>query len=132
MPERIGSRTVATEDVQGPGSWVQIRPATVGEILARQREVEQRDNVWYKIGVFLGRVVGALGLRKRETSSDRTSIFAYWAIDYVKAWNWVNGDGEPLPSPEDDPSVVERLTQDELTAIVEAIHGQRKSEEQKN
>lgn len=132
MPERVGARKVLTPDVQGPDSWVIVRPATVGEILEVQRAQAQRTGFWYRLGVFLGRLVGALGLRKWQSTADVTQEFAYRMMRFIREWNWVDEHGQPLPQPVDDPSVVEQLTEAELVAIVDAVYGRSQSEEQKN
>lgn len=127
MPERKGTRTFDTSDVQGEGSWVQIRAMTVGEVLASQREVEARDNLLYKVGAFLGRLV-----RHRPPQSELTRQFLARSLQYVQAWNWVDSAGEPLPAPAEDPRVLERLTNDEMALIVACVRGERQSEERKN
>jgi len=132
MPERIGARKVLTADVQGPDSYVIVRPATIGEILETQRAQEQRSGFWYKLGVFLGRVAGVFGLRKRQSPSDVTQEFAYRMVAFIREWNWVDEHGQPLPQPADDPRVAERITEAELGVIIEAVYGRRQSEEQKN
>ena len=127
MPERTSTRTFKTEAVQGPDSWISLRAATVGEIMDGMRQREGRDNWRYRLGVFLGRI-----LRRRPSDADLTLQFLRRNIQYVRAWNWVDDLGNPLPSPADDPSVLECLTEDEIALINEAVQGNLQSEEQKN
>lgn len=121
-----------TPDVQGPDSWVIVRPATIGEILEVQRAQETRSGFWYRLGVWLGKVAGALGLRRQQGRADVTQEFAYRMVGFIRGWNWVDEHGQPLPQPVDDPTVVESLTEAELAAIVDAVYGRAQSEEQKN
>lgn len=134
MSKRMGVRTIATPEVQGPESWVKIRAATVGEILNAQRERETRDNIWFRMGRRLGRIFGWLSPNrsKPDPVSQITRDFAYRVIGYISDWNWVDGDGSPLPIPRENPSVVESLTDDELSCLVGAVYGGQRSEEQKN
>lgn len=134
MVKRMGVRTVTTPEVQGDGSWVKVRAATIGEILDARREQETRDNAWFRMGRWLGRVFSWL-LPNRPKSAPVSQItrdFTYRVIGYIADWNWVDGDGEPLPDPKENPSVVESLTDDEMSALIDAVYGGRRSEEQKN
>lgn len=42
-------------------------------------------------------------------------------LDIGIRWNWIGVDGAPLPQPEDDPSVYEEISDDEIIFIIEHI-----------
>lgn len=124
MPERKGLRTFSTEDVQGEGSWIKLRSMTVGEILERQRDGEARQNWRYRLGAFLGRL-----FRKRPPQSELDRRFLASTLHYVRDWNWVDDQGEPLPL---EPGTLDRLTAEEMRVITECVNGTRESDESKN
>jgi len=127
MPERLSTRTFDASSVQGDGATLILRGATVGEVLNNRRSVEARNTWRYRLGRWLGRL-----FRKRPSESvQMRDNMAYYAR-FVRAWNWVGDDGEPLPVPGDDPSVIERLTTEEMAFVVACVNGERQSEEQKN
>ena len=127
MPERQGLRTFSTEDVQGEGSWIKLARMTVGEILEQQRQGEARANWRYRLGAFLGRL-----FRKRPPESEITRQFLARTIRYVRDWNWVDDQGQPLPLPAQDRGVLDSLTAEEMRVITSCVNGERQSEEQKN
>jgi len=127
MAQRQSLRTFDTSGVQGEGSWIKLRPMTVGEVLERQRQGELRDNWRYKLGRWLGRV-----LRRRPPDSVILRRNLMTTALYVRDWNWVDDRGEPLPLPADDSSVLEHLLPAEMRCITECVNGERQSEEQKN
>lgn len=134
MPVRKGERQVFTPSVQGDDSWVIVRAATVGEIINAQRELEIRDNLWYRIGSWISRALAFLFPKRRRSNapSDVTRSIAYNAISFIREWNWTDAKGEPLPCPVDEPSVVEVLTAAELQVVRNAISGRLGSEQEKN
>jgi hypothetical protein len=127
MAKRQGLRTFDTSDVQGDGSWIKLRSMTVGEVLDLRRETEARANFRYRVGAWLGRLV-----RRRPPESEIMRRNLARTIQYVKAWNWVDDLGEPLPLPTEDRRVLERLTAEEMGVVSECVNGDRQSEEQKN
>ena len=130
MVQRLSEREVSTVEVQGEGSWVRICPLTVGEILGLQRRREVQASPWFK----LGRVVGWLRrLFRVRSQADATRDLMSSTFAKVSAWNWVDSDGDPLPQPKDDPNIVFQLTNDEYTAVFQAVYGLgTASEQQKN
>lgn len=129
MVKRLSERTVKTESVQGEGSFVSILPLTVGEILGIQRERETRQSPWYKVGRIWGWI---RRLFRRASAADMSEQLMLDTIGKVAGWNWVDARGNPLPQPKDEPNVVFQLTNDEYTAIHNAVYGLTESEEQKN
>ncbi len=91
MPQRQNVKTVQSEAVQGADSWIKLRSMTVGE--AKQLMVEGDDQA---------RGIAALG-------------------KVISGWNWVDDNGAPLPQVSDDPTVIDRLTNDEIQFILGAI-----------
>lgn len=127
MPERISTRTYSTEDVQGKDSWIKLRGMTLGEAINIRQEAEERAGFWFRLGALLGRL-----FKKAPTQSEVAHRNTEWAFRFVRDWNWVDDQGEPLPKPEADPDVRFRLTLEEMRCITDCVNGARGSEEQKN
>lgn len=127
MPERLSTRSFDATSVQGDGAYLVLRGATVGEVLGNRRATEARDTFRYR----LGRRLGQLFRRAPPASEQMRRNMTYYA-GFVHGWNWVGDDGEPLPLPADDPTVIERLTTEEMAFIAACVNGERQSEEQKN
>jgi len=127
MPQRASVRTFDTSDVQGDGSWIKLRPMTLGEVLSLQGDAEEQRGFLYRLGRFLGRL-----LRKRPSPSQLARQNMTTVIRYVRGWNWVDDEGNPMPLPSDDPRVLDRLTMAEMQCITDCVNGARQSEEQKN
>jgi hypothetical protein len=124
MPERVVARKVETPDVQGEGSWILLRPMTVGEILALQREANKKPDLLARIKAVTKRL-----FRIRDGQPIVYESFARRMIGLVAGWNWVDEYGEPLPDPRQYPDVVLKLTDSELLAIANIVYGKDNSDE---
>jgi len=103
MPERLNTKRVATDSVQGAESYVTLRRATSDE----SREL-------YK------------AIRKTDTPESEEAAYqaqVAFVQKHIVGWNWVWEDGLPMPSPKDDPTVIGKLSDQELKAIVDALLG---------
>lgn len=127
MPQRANVRTFDSTDVQGEGSYITLRPMTLGEMLALQQEAAERQTFWYRLGRFFGRL-----LQRRPSPVELARRNMTRIIQYVCGWNWVDDEGQPLPLPGDDGRVLDRLTLPEMQFITACVNGERQSEEQKN
>ena len=96
---------VASDEVQGPGSFVTVRRMTVGET----KEIMRRT---------AGTEPGL------DTYSDNTA----WVAERVVEWNWTDAEGNALPYPKNEPGVVDKLTNEELAFLNQAIVGRSESE----
>jgi hypothetical protein len=127
MPQRANVRTFDTSEVQGEGSYIMLRPMTLGEVLNAQRAAEERLTFWYRLARFFGRLV-----QRKPSPTEIARQNMADVISYVREWNWVDDDGQPLPFPSDDASVLFRLSMAEMRLITACVNGERQSEEQKN
>jgi len=127
MPQRANVRTFDSADVQGEGSYIRLRPMTLGEMLALQSEAAERRTLWYKLGRWLGRL-----FRKRPSPVEVQRQNMERVFQYVRDWNWVDDDGNPLPDPINNPRALINLTLEEMRFINACVNGERQSEEQKN
>ncbi len=105
MPKRQNIRRFPSEAVQGEGSWVEVSRLTVGEA----READRLRN---------------------DPGVDSFEAVSGIYQNHVRAWNWVDDDGKPLPLPKDDPGVVDKLTDQEFAFLGDCLAGSE--EEQKN
>ncbi len=101
MAKRLAVYTVPSDEVQGEGSYVKIRAVTRGE--AKE----------------LTRVLEGLSQAERIARDDQ------FLADHIYDWNWVDDDGNPLPLPSQDISVLDRLTVQESTFLAECITGEK-------
>ena len=133
MPERKGASKFDSDCVQGDGSYVMIHARTVGEILGDMRERESRDNLWYRLGRWIAKMLDALLPFKRRVSDyEIQRDLVYQVLSYVVDWNWVDGHGKPLAKPQEDRSVAEQITNDEFAFLMECVYGSVQSANQKN
>lgn len=101
MPERKSTRKVNSQEVQGDDSFVVLHRITVGE----RRALESAQS-------------------QAEAKGEKFDVEQY-GIDvltrHLVAWNWVNDAGDPLPLPNADATVIDRLTDEELKFLVNAF-----------
>lgn len=98
MAKRNNQRIVKSDAVQGEGSFVTVSPLTYGE----QREV------------ILNPLEGEEYIRRNERN----------VRAHIHAWDWVDGEGAPLPLPNADETVFMRLTVEEFNFLVRCINGE--------
>lgn len=96
---------VKSDEVQGPDSFVVVRRMTVGETKEIMRNTANRE----------------AGL---DTYTENTG----WVAEHVVEWNWTDGEGKELPYPKNDASVIDRLTNEELAFLNQAIVGRSETE----
>jgi hypothetical protein len=85
---------VASESVQGEGSWVEVKEIKYGE---------------YKRA------------RKLAAEGGGEELDEQMIRDHVAAWNWVDDDDNPMPLPSAQPSVIDDLTVLEKGFLITAI-----------
>lgn len=98
---RQNIKRVASESVQGEGSWVSVKALTLGESKQIAAEATAGE----------GDTVAQLALATRLIQQR------------VLAWTWVDDEGNDLPLPSADPNVVDLLTTDEVLFLGRAING---------
>ncbi len=101
MPRRQSNRRVVSTEVQGDDSFVVLRPMKWGEAKA---------------------IVGVAG-----ADSARAIEMVDRLAAYIVDWNWVDDDGNPLPKPAEDPSVIDRLTSTEVRYLLGELRGDEAS-----
>jgi hypothetical protein len=96
MPERINklNRKIDSAAVQGEGSWVLLKSPTLEDIQAG-------------------------GLPDAGDSAQAMNFGVNLLGRLVKAWNWVDDDGAPLPPP--TPEIVANLPYAEVMFLMEAL-----------
>lgn len=136
MPERKTVRRVPTVEVQGEGSWVEIRNITVGDILNAQQRIEERDHAtgksWFRLGQWFGGLFRRFARKRKVTQPGIYREFVYRVIGNIADWNWVDKEGDPLPNPREHPEVVEQLTDEEITFLIGIVYQGKETEDVKN
>lgn len=100
MAQRKSTTRFNSEVVQGEGSFVVVRKLTMGDVkqLRKQTGKDITDDVSLEIGV--------------------DTIAAH-----IIEWNWVDDNDKPLPIPNDDPAIIDKLTTDEFKFLAESLTG---------
>jgi hypothetical protein len=96
-PVRQNIKTIETDEVMGAGSWIKVRSLTVGENNQFVRAFQSAQSV-YAIEPF-----------------DMVALAA------LLEWNWVDSEGEYLPSPHNNPALMDQLTQEEMSFLMECV-----------
>lgn len=102
MPERQSRKKYDSAKVQGNDSWVLVERMTVADLREAQDTPAEQD-MEYTLGLFERKVID---------------------------WNWVDSDGALMPNPQEDPGVLDTLTDQEFGFLVDCIKGNE--EELKN
>jgi hypothetical protein len=105
MPKRQSVKKHDSSEVQGEGSFVVTTAVKVKEIRKIRKHATDPEFDDFEGGIEL-------------------------LAGHVIKWNWVDDDGDPLPSPVEDPKVIDELTNDESEYLVGLLMGGK--EESKN
>ena len=104
MPERLNTKRVVTESVQGADSYVVLKRATADE-----------TRTLYKL---------TRAMDKADDEGDKSyNAQRAFVASHVLDWNWVWENGDAMPLPKDDPGVIGKLSDQELKSIVEGLLG---------
>jgi len=109
-PQRQSIVTFDSTEVQGEGSWIKVRMITHGEGKAFQRQYSD--------------VMGGIDKVPFERRQEFQQASDALVVSQVFDWNWVDDNGEPLPLPKDEPSVVDALTEFEHRFIGQSLQGE--------
>jgi hypothetical protein len=105
MPQRQTTRRIASDEVQGEGSYVTLRAMSYGFVRDAGRQA----------------VFDSDGKPRTDASLDeQLKVFDKLIIDSIVEWNWVDDKGEPLPVPtvSDD---LDRLMNTEIKFLMDHI-----------
>lgn len=97
---QVKTRRIPTDSIQGPDSFVVIRPPKWGLLRKAQKQAKQGGEA--EAGIAFAEEL---------------------LVKSVLDWNWTDDDGNPLPLPKDEPGVLEDLDADEVAFLVEKITG---------
>jgi hypothetical protein len=64
----------------------------------------------------------------REAGLETYSENGVWVAEHVVEWNWTDGEGKDLPYPKNDATVIDRLTNEELAFLNQAIVGRSEAD----
>ena len=101
MPQRKTVRRIASTEVQGEGSWVDMRRPKGRDIKEAMRKSEE-----------LGEDAGAL-----ETLEGSMALLRAHTVK----WNWVDDDGKPMAQPDSSVDVFDELTDEEIRFLTEHL-----------
>lgn len=98
---RRNVKRVSSESVQGVGSWVSVRVVTFGESKRISAEAAAAE----------GNQGAQIELTERLVR------------EHLVDWSWCGDDGQLLPLPSADPTVLDMLTIEEISFLGSAING---------
>ena len=130
MPKRLSSRTVKSDEVQGEGSEVTLTGLKVYEMKEQRLAAEEAKN---KATAYNKQLRKHKKLQEANPDLDDLDPYTtkYNVMDagietlkkHILAWNWVDDDGEPLPQPQEDSDVFDKLTDDEVAFLIDHMMG---------
>lgn len=127
MAKRMGFVRVDSASVQGEGSYVLVRRLGYAQRQAANRMMADA------CGGKLPRNMDGADI---TLSSDFLTSNDVYTRDLLKSnvakWNWVDDADAPLPLPAKDASVIDGLTDEEVTFLVRAIQGGAPPDAEKN
>lgn len=122
MPKRKRLVRFPSDEIQGKGSWVIVAKLTVEEM----REIRKTRKVLKAREVEVDRAAKAGEEPKAGGEAIQDDLFELGVSvlkSHVKEWNWVWDNGDDMPQPKDDPSVIDKLTDPESTFLTVCIQG---------
>jgi hypothetical protein len=99
MAKRQAIIKVESEEVQGEGSFVKVRSILWGDAKRLKKDLAGMDE------------------------DDKLRANDELIAKHVYEWDWVDEDGNPLPLPKDDPTVLDLLTAHEIKFLGKALSG---------
>lgn len=120
-PKRQNVKKYSSESVQGDDSWVELRRTTLAEGMELRRAQRRASRLAVRSAV-------AESVADADDAEDLAEAAAEAELrkflgQRVAAWNWVDDDGNPLPQPSEDVTVVDRLTDNEVAFLTECLRG---------
>lgn len=112
---RKNTKRYETDELQGAGSWIETRLALLGESKAFFKETER-----------IKKAAGDVEPDSEESAELEAAALKLgqdWYAKNVVAWNWKGEDGNILPIPSVDPTVLDLLNSPEMTFVAAAING---------
>lgn len=105
MGRRRSIRRVASDVVQGEGSWVDVREIKYGDYKNYRQMTTEAQTLEDPVA-------------REQAGAD---LDGRVILDNVVAWNWVNDNDDPLSLPIEQPSVIDALTVKEKGFLITAI-----------
>lgn len=108
-PVRQNIKTIASDALMGRGSWVKFRSMLVAEHTEYQSLIRGSQQ---------------LAQSKEATADDfdkNEKRLREIICGCVVEWNWVDNEGQDMPQPFNNPNIIELLTQEELTWLMESL-----------
>jgi len=115
MAKRKNTTRVNTNDLQGPGSYIEIRRPTVGELREFRVELWPILERYMPDGKLPDSATSIAMSTDDETAVDEATR-RFWS-EHIVSWDWVDDHGEPLPSPNGNVEVFSQLTDAEFAFV---------------
>lgn len=96
MPKRLSNQRIISSEMQGDDSWIEIIPPTMEEMKAYRKSVKPLQERLEQLKKE-GKSLTSLEISEVNDAIDEAGKGLI--SQYVKAWNWVDNDDNPLPQP---------------------------------
>lgn len=114
MPQRQSVKKIVSEEMQGSDSYIVVASPTVEEmkgyrdsLIPIQERIEQLEKDGAK----------PTDTRLAKAREELNAVGETLITRFVKDWNWVDNDGNPLPKPS-EAGAVSKLTLPEINWVV--------------
>lgn len=129
MPSRLSVKNIPTPEIQGDDSWIKYRPVTIEEareLRSKVSEVQSKqDKALVDFAVSKNKAVADLTEDEKNNAYETSGLtddllnFADMQLaKFIIEWNWVDDDGNPLPQPKNDFTVLGKLYTHEYSFIM--------------
>lgn len=114
MPKRQNNQRIISTEMQGDDSWIEISSPTMGEMKDYRQKVHRLQE---RIEQLRQEGEKETSPRIQAINDEIGEAGKVLIAKYVKAWNWVGNDDEPLPQPF-EPLAVDLITLREVRWIM--------------
>lgn len=105
-PQRQNIKIIDSDEVQGAGSWVKFKLMSVSERNEYRQLIQASQDL----------------AKENEVSPDRIAAneaaLRACMCKFIIGWNWVDDEGNDLPQPQNNPSVIDQLNQLEIELLM--------------
>lgn len=133
MPSRLSVKTLPTPEIQGDDSWIKYRPITIEEarlLRVQFTEVQKRqEKSLTDYAIAHNKAVADLTEDEKNTAyelsgltDDVLNLADKQLARFIVEWNWVDDDGNSLPQPKDDHTVLSKLYTHEYTFVMKLFN----------
>ena len=96
-------RRVDSASVQGEGSYVVFTSPTFDDVAT------------------FSDLIFSSGNGEVKNDAEAVKLVTPMLKQFVTGWDWVDDEGQPLPNPQEEPGVIDRLTMEEQSFLINSL-----------